>query len=210
MAFSRTIRTPLLCVPAVDSGILPSAVDSLHPCSSPFGCLRHAQASKSSVLTICRANADGVVQNRSKLGILPRKEPGLHHPWLRRSLGAMHALRLPTHPGDFVAALRRPVWQRGFRMTPIFNGFQPSKMTVHPCTARTLLKTVDSQLPARKGIAPRRRPERLVARNAPCGLRPGFPPTLPRPTRQSHSVQRGPLPPQKNYSLLPSLPAPAP
>ena len=34
--------------------------------------------------------------------ILPRKEPGLRHPWLRRSLGAMHALRLPTHPGEFV------------------------------------------------------------------------------------------------------------
>jgi hypothetical protein len=30
--------------------------------------------------------------------------------------------------------------KRGFRMTPIFNGMQPSKMAVHPCTARTLLK----------------------------------------------------------------------
>jgi len=32
-------------------------------------------------------------------------------------------------PGDFVAALRRPVWQRGFQMSPIFNDLQPSKMT---------------------------------------------------------------------------------
>ncbi len=39
MAFSRTIRTPLARIPAVDSGILPSAL---------------------------RANADGVVQNRSR------------------------------------------------------------------------------------------------------------------------------------------------
>ena len=46
--------------PVVGSGILPSAVDSLHPCSSPFGRLRYAQASKSSVLTICRANASAL------------------------------------------------------------------------------------------------------------------------------------------------------
>jgi hypothetical protein len=32
------------------------------------------------------------------------------------------------------AALRHPVWQRGFRMAPIFNGLRPSKMSVHPCT----------------------------------------------------------------------------
>jgi hypothetical protein len=28
-----------------------------------------------------------------------------------------------------------PVRQRGFRNTPIFNGLQPSKMAVRPCTA---------------------------------------------------------------------------
>ena len=28
------------------------------------------------------------------------------------------------------AALRRPVWQRGFRIAPIFNDLQPSKMSV--------------------------------------------------------------------------------
>jgi hypothetical protein len=39
MAFSRTIRTPLSRIPAVDSGILPSAL---------------------------RANAHGVIQNRSR------------------------------------------------------------------------------------------------------------------------------------------------
>jgi hypothetical protein len=38
------------------------------------------------------------------------------------------------------AALRRPVWQRGFRKVPIFNGLQPLKMPVHPCTARSVSK----------------------------------------------------------------------
>jgi len=33
-------------------------------------------------------------------------------------------------PGDFVAALRRPVRQRGFRMAPIFVGLQPSRMAI--------------------------------------------------------------------------------
>ena len=37
-------------------------------------------------------------------------------------------------------AFGRPVRQRGFRITPIFNGLQPSKMTVHPCTIRSLSK----------------------------------------------------------------------
>jgi len=39
-----------------------------------------------------------------------------------------------------IAAFRRPVWQRGFQIAAIFNGLQPSKMTVHPCTVRSLLK----------------------------------------------------------------------
>jgi hypothetical protein len=30
--------------------------------------------------------------------------------------------------------------KRGFRITPIFNGLQPSKITVHPCTVRSLSK----------------------------------------------------------------------
>jgi hypothetical protein len=30
--------------------------------------------------------------------------------------------------------------KRGFRKTPIFNGLQPSKMAVHPCTALSLSK----------------------------------------------------------------------
>jgi hypothetical protein len=38
------------------------------------------------------------------------------------------------------AALRRPVLQRGFRMAPIFNDFQSSRMAAHPCTARSLPK----------------------------------------------------------------------
>ena len=38
------------------------------------------------------------------------------------------------------AAFRHPVWQRGFRKTLIFNGLRPSKMTVHPCTARSWSK----------------------------------------------------------------------
>jgi hypothetical protein len=37
----------------------------------------------------------------------------------RRSCASLHS-----------AALRRPVWQRGFRIAPIFNGLQPSKMSV--------------------------------------------------------------------------------
>jgi len=28
------------------------------------------------------------------------------------------------------------IQKRGFRITPIFNGLQPSKKAVHPCTAR--------------------------------------------------------------------------
>ena len=35
------------------------------------------------------------------------------------------------------AAFGPPVRQRGFRMTPIFHGFKPWKMTVHPCTVRS-------------------------------------------------------------------------
>jgi hypothetical protein len=30
--------------------------------------------------------------------------------------------------------------KHGFQITPIFNGLQPSKMTVHPCTVRSLPK----------------------------------------------------------------------
>jgi hypothetical protein len=33
-------------------------------------------------------------------------------------------------PGDFVATFGRPVRQRGFRKSSIFNGLQPSKMAV--------------------------------------------------------------------------------
>jgi hypothetical protein len=33
-----------------------------------------------------------------------------------------------------------PFEKRGFQMSPIFNGLQPSKMTVHPCTVRRLSK----------------------------------------------------------------------
>jgi hypothetical protein len=32
--------------------------------------------------------------------------------------------------------------KRGFQMTHIFNGLQPPKMAVHPCTARSLLKNM--------------------------------------------------------------------
>jgi hypothetical protein len=41
--------------------------------------------------------------------------------------------------------------KRGFRMTPIFNGLQPLKMLVHPCTKFDADKTRilgASQLPA--------------------------------------------------------------
>jgi hypothetical protein len=50
------------------------------------------------------------------------------------------------------AALRRAVWQRGFRMASIFNGFQPSKMTVRPCTARSLSKNRVFQQAAKAGL----------------------------------------------------------
>ena len=39
-------------------------------------------------------------------------------------------------------AFGRPVRQRGFQLTPIFNGLQPPKMAVHPCTGRSLSKNV--------------------------------------------------------------------
>ncbi|RLA33130.1 MAG: hypothetical protein DRR11_06300 [Gammaproteobacteria bacterium] len=32
--------------------------------------------------------------------------------------------------------------KRGFQLTPIFNGLQPPKMPVHPCTGRSLSKNV--------------------------------------------------------------------
>jgi hypothetical protein len=32
--------------------------------------------------------------------------------------------------------------KRGFQLTPIFNGLEPSKMAVHPCTAYSLSKNV--------------------------------------------------------------------
>jgi hypothetical protein len=32
--------------------------------------------------------------------------------------------------------------KRGFQLTPIFNGLQPPKMAVHPCTERSLSKNV--------------------------------------------------------------------
>jgi hypothetical protein len=54
-----------------------------------------------------------------------------------------------SHASLRSAALRRPVWQRGFQMTPIFNGLQPSKMTVHPCTVRRLSKNRVFQQPAK-------------------------------------------------------------
>ena len=38
--------------------------------------------------------------------------------------------------------------KRGFRKTPIFNGLQPSKMTVHPCTVHSLFKNCVFQLAA--------------------------------------------------------------
>jgi hypothetical protein len=34
-----------------------------------------------------------------------------------------------------------PTEKRGFRLDIIFNGLWPMKMAVHPCTARSLLKT---------------------------------------------------------------------
>jgi len=40
------------------------------------------------------------------------------------------------------AASGHPVRQRGFQLTPIFNGLAPSKMAVHPCTAYSLSKNV--------------------------------------------------------------------
>jgi len=33
-----------------------------------------------------------------------------------------------------------PFEKRGFQTAHIFNGLQPSKMTVHPCTVSSLLK----------------------------------------------------------------------
>jgi hypothetical protein len=33
-----------------------------------------------------------------------------------------------------------PFEKHGFRMAPIFNGLQPSKMPAHPCAARSLQK----------------------------------------------------------------------
>ena len=45
-----------------------------------------------------------------------------------------------SHASLRCAELRPPVWQRGFQKTLIFNGLQPSKMPVRPCTARSLSK----------------------------------------------------------------------
>jgi len=45
--------------------------------------------------------------------------------------------------------------KRGFRIAPIFNGLQPSKMTVHPCTVRSLSKNrvfQQAAKPAGKGL----------------------------------------------------------
>jgi hypothetical protein len=33
-----------------------------------------------------------------------------------------------------------PAEKRGFQLAPTFNGSQPSKMSVHPCTGRSLPK----------------------------------------------------------------------
>jgi len=40
-----------------------------------------------------------------------------------------------SHPWLFLTSSFE---KRGFRMTPIFNGLQPLKMAVHPCTALSL------------------------------------------------------------------------
>ncbi len=47
-----------------------------------------------------------------------------------------------------------PFEKRGFQMAPVFNGLQPSKMAVHPCTVRRLSKNRVFQQPARPGAQP--------------------------------------------------------
>ncbi len=59
-------------------------------------------------------------------------------------------------PGDFVAALRRPVWQRGFRTAPVFDGLQPQKWRYVPVPRAACRKTefFDRQLCSHPGVAP--------------------------------------------------------
>jgi hypothetical protein len=49
------------------------------------------------------------VQNRSMLGILPRQEPGLRHPWLRRSAGRSDAAAISASPRRFCERARTSV-----------------------------------------------------------------------------------------------------
>jgi hypothetical protein len=45
--------------------------------------------------------------------------------------------------------------KRGFRLAPVVNGLQPSKMSVHPCTGRSLPKNcVFQQFASLSGTAP--------------------------------------------------------
>jgi hypothetical protein len=65
---------------------------------------------------------------RTPLSRIPRQLSAVSQDWHKRSQLTCFA------------AFRRPVWQRGFQMTHIFDGLQPSKMPVHPCTGRSLPK----------------------------------------------------------------------
>ncbi len=71
---------------------------------------------------------------RTPLSRIPRQLSAISQDWHKRSQLTCFA------------AFRRPVWQRGFQMTPIFYGLQPLKMAVRGCNAQMAVRGCNAQM----------------------------------------------------------------